>query len=105
MRWKLFTLTAGASAVLCAGVCVLWVRSYWVADYWFWFPPNPQRDDSAAVGRYIAASELGVIDVHIDPVFPAYPDEIANAGLARSKPDDTRRPFLGSRFGYAVTDG
>jgi hypothetical protein len=28
MGRKLFTLAAGASAVLCAGVCVLWVRSY-----------------------------------------------------------------------------
>src|SRR3954453_18428155 len=28
MRRKLFTLAAGVSAVLCAAVCVLWVRSY-----------------------------------------------------------------------------
>src|SRR5690348_2412312 len=32
MRRKLFTFAAGASVVLCAGVCVLWVRSYWRAD-------------------------------------------------------------------------
>src|SRR4051812_21203731 len=105
MRRKLFTLAAGVSAVLCVAVCVLWVRGYWVADYWFWFPPNPQPEDSSAVGRYIAASELGVIHLHIDPIFPAYPAEIANAGFARSKPDDTRPPFLQSRFGYYVADG
>jgi hypothetical protein len=29
----LFTVTAAASAVLCVGVCVLWVRSYWVMSY------------------------------------------------------------------------
>jgi hypothetical protein len=29
MRRRLFTLAAGASAVLCAAMCVLWVRSYW----------------------------------------------------------------------------
>ena len=32
MRRKLFTLAAGVSAVLCVGVCVLWVRSYWVCE-------------------------------------------------------------------------
>src|SRR5436305_632643 len=31
-RRKLFTLAAGVSAVLNVGACVLWVRSYWVAD-------------------------------------------------------------------------
>ena len=30
---KLFTLAAGVSAVLCVGVCVLWVRSYWRQDF------------------------------------------------------------------------
>src|SRR4051794_31363686 len=32
MRRKLFTLSAGVSAVLCIAVCVLWVRSYWAGD-------------------------------------------------------------------------
>jgi hypothetical protein len=32
MRRKLFTLAAGVSAVLCAAVCVLWVRSYSAYD-------------------------------------------------------------------------
>ena len=36
MRRKLFTLAAGTSAVLCVAVCVLWVRSYSVADVWGW---------------------------------------------------------------------
>ena len=35
-RRKLFTLAAGVSAVLCAAVCVLWVRSYLVADCLYW---------------------------------------------------------------------
>src|SRR5689334_2799600 len=35
-RRKLFMLVAGASAVVCVGLCVLWVRSYWVADEWNW---------------------------------------------------------------------
>src|SRR4051794_12666821 len=29
MRRKLFMLASALSAVLCAAVCVLWVRSYW----------------------------------------------------------------------------
>src|SRR3954470_15482826 len=32
MRRKLFTLAAGVSAVLCVGVCLLWLRSYWRHD-------------------------------------------------------------------------
>jgi hypothetical protein len=32
MRRKVFTLAAGLSAVMCAALCVLWVRSYWVGD-------------------------------------------------------------------------
>jgi hypothetical protein len=32
MRRKLFTVAAGVSAVLCAALCVLWLRSYWVGD-------------------------------------------------------------------------
>jgi len=32
MRRKLFTLAAGVSAVVCVGVCVLWVRSYGRSD-------------------------------------------------------------------------
>jgi hypothetical protein len=36
MRRKLFTLAAGASGVLCAAVCVLWVRSYTASDTLYW---------------------------------------------------------------------
>src|SRR4051794_10898213 len=32
MRRNFFTLAAAASAVLCAAVCVLWARSYWIED-------------------------------------------------------------------------
>jgi hypothetical protein len=51
-RRKLFTLAAGVSAVLCVGVCVLWVRSYWVSDNWV-------RDVPA--GRIGMGSERGRI--------------------------------------------
>ena len=32
MRRRFFTFAAGASAVLCVGIVVVWVRSYWVGD-------------------------------------------------------------------------
>ena len=32
MLRRLFTLLSAVSLVLCLGTCVLWVRSYWVAD-------------------------------------------------------------------------
>src|SRR4051794_16906311 len=37
MRRKLFTFAAGVSALLCVGVCVLWVRSYRVNDVDGWY--------------------------------------------------------------------
>jgi hypothetical protein len=36
MRRQLFTLAAAVSAVLCVGVCVLWVRGYKVPDSLSW---------------------------------------------------------------------
>lgn len=35
MRRLLFTLACAISLLLCAGVCVLWARSYWLLDSWF----------------------------------------------------------------------
>src|SRR4051812_18294186 len=34
MKRKLFTFAASLSAVLCVGVCTLWVRSYQAGDVW-----------------------------------------------------------------------
>jgi hypothetical protein len=36
MRRRLFTLAAGASAVLWVAACALWVQSYWRLDTWDW---------------------------------------------------------------------
>src|SRR5687768_14703719 len=42
---RLFTLCSALSLLLCVAVCVLWVRSYWVADkldvYWGGRPDTP----------------------------------------------------------------
>src|SRR3982751_2576119 len=51
-RRKLFTLAAGGAAGLCAGVCVLWVRSYWVSGFVGW---------SDAVHHYGVLCERGMV--------------------------------------------
>jgi hypothetical protein len=41
MLRRLFTLLSALSFLLCAAVCVLWVRSYWAAfAYEWWFAEN-----------------------------------------------------------------
>jgi hypothetical protein len=45
MRRKLFTLAAGVSAVLCVGVCVLWVRSLSKHDWARYQREDVARDD------------------------------------------------------------
>jgi hypothetical protein len=44
-RWT-FNLAAAAAAVLFVGVCVLWVRSYFTSDYFWWYR------GALAVGMY-----------------------------------------------------
>jgi hypothetical protein len=60
MRRKLFTLAAGASAVLCAGVCVLWVRSYFAADRLFWQGWDDEGDRSYRRQDMILSGSGGV---------------------------------------------
>jgi hypothetical protein len=50
MRRKLFTLAAGASAVLCVAVCVLWVRSYWVTDSVGWGRASGEETNHSVYG-------------------------------------------------------
>jgi hypothetical protein len=59
MRWRLFTLCSALSLLLCAAMCVLWARSYGLADQLLW-----QRSDRAlwvhsargrmVLGRWVA---------------------------------------------------
>ena len=41
MRARLFTVSAAASALLCSGTCVLWVRSYRTMDTVHWTRERP----------------------------------------------------------------
>src|SRR5436305_10171467 len=58
MRRKLFTLAAGASAVLCAATCVLWVRSYSVQDAVEWRRVDGYRALRSAPGHIVLAMVL-----------------------------------------------
>ena len=58
MRRKLFTLAAGVSAVVCVGVCVLWVRSYSVQDEVQWRRVDGSRRLKSAPGHIVLAMDL-----------------------------------------------
>ena len=53
MRRKVFTLAAGVSAVLCVGLCVLWVRSYFVVDAIDGTSAHGRIEPRTAVGRVV----------------------------------------------------
>ena len=119
MRRKLFTLAAGASAVLCVAACVLWVRSYWVADHF--------RGPATAWGQLLGGSSRGTIGLTGIHPMPPEPWEAARARQRRAThPIRTwttaapysfgvRRPLAGEpgvrwsisflRFGLFRTDG
>ena len=104
MRRKLFAIAAGTSAALFVGVCVLWVRSYWVGDALFINLPQfgrPLADEtinmvsgrgglSLTFSRW-ATVELGVLmptrsDIHRAPVVhstfrPFYPWQLNAATI------------------------
>src|SRR4051794_17244918 len=64
MRRKLFTLAAGVSAGLCAGVCVLWGRSY----------KSPDRFSGLRGGdRYTLVSAGGRLTLYAPPPAAADP--------------------------------
>jgi hypothetical protein len=49
MRRRLIAMSSVLSLLLCAAVCVMWVRSYWVADAWGW--ARDKRTVQCAVAR------------------------------------------------------
>jgi hypothetical protein len=68
MRRKLFTLAAGVSLALCVTTVALWVRSYHVADH-FWF--MHRRSGHAELVR--AAS--GIISLQAQQHYELFPDQ------------------------------
>ena len=63
--------------MLFAAIAVLWVRSYWVSDAWFWCPLNDR--DQAAIDDYLAVSEHGALYAHYLPA-----SDSALRGFSRS---------------------
>jgi hypothetical protein len=76
MRWRLFSLAAGASAVLCIGVVVLFVRSYRAGGY----ARCDKVDGRYSVGTYEVASYFGSVHWKSAPDDPARWNVPAPAG-------------------------
>ena len=103
MRRRLFTLAAAGSAVLCVGVCGLWVRSYGRSDGAGWYgPPYPGAATRQAwelsTGRGGFAFS---VQTHwagqVEP-FPTSP-----TGFGAGSDDDTR--YAGAGLGAKPTLG
>jgi hypothetical protein len=75
MARRLFTLLSALSLLLCAAVCVLWVRSYWVRDSVGWLP----RHDRFGLVYAGLFSEAGALEVNrVALTFPGgLPDDPA----------------------------
>jgi hypothetical protein len=58
-RWMLNGMTV-LSLLLCVGTVALWVRSYWVADRWFWCDTFSQGGVVLARGSLLVHRELAV---------------------------------------------
>src|SRR5687768_12876884 len=60
-----FTALSALSLLLCVGVCVLWVRSYWVSDYVIWSRFLRHEKQLTPVDvywqGYVACSDGGVL--------------------------------------------
>src|SRR4051794_27269512 len=60
MRQKLFTLVAVVSAVLCAGLLVLWARSYWTAGVVVISGREMHRLSSGGAGVFVESLGLSI---------------------------------------------
>src|SRR3954451_23878481 len=58
MRQKLFTLVAVVSAVLCAGLLVLWARGYWTTDVVVLSGREMHRLSSGGAGVFVESLGL-----------------------------------------------
>jgi hypothetical protein len=100
MTRKLFTLAAGVSAVLGVGVCVLWVRSYWVCERVYITqggPPDPD-DRSRLLSGGSAQSNHGWLEFEHGHRFGGGWFERKEPFFRRVSPDNSE-----SRVGYVTT--
>lgn len=88
MRRRLFTILAALSLLLCAAVCALWARSYWVQDYVQYQVPKRGAGERG-YREYGVRSDAGVIAVEYVDESPSPDDDAmgvlieAEAGLRR----------------------
>src|SRR3954452_6636495 len=87
-RRKLFTLAAGASAVLCVGVCVLWVRSYGASEELTIELRTPKQ---LKMDYFSAHSDGGRIEFSRNWVI--YPDRVElDVAVGRNQAEITNNP-------------
>ncbi len=74
MKRRVMNILAGVSLVLCIGMCVLWVRSYWRSDAW-WFSDVEERAESRRVRTLLVYSGAGRVQLGIgrDILYGAQP--------------------------------
>jgi hypothetical protein len=82
MLRRVFTLLSALSLLLCAGACVLWVRSYYVWYAWDW--------DDAGTRHTVGSSGGRVFYDHVTP------------GSARSRPVGFHSNLVGSTRGSVL---
>jgi hypothetical protein len=96
MRRNLFTLASALSAVLCVGVCVLWVRSYRVADAVGWSSTSDAVEGGTASGR------LRLNTIHLPDGQTYGPPHLLHIAYPANIDPPTRRlPATSTNMGFA----
>lgn len=110
-----FTLTAAGSAVLCAGVCVLWGRGHWVGDRWIGpVGAGGWRFGAGSAGGAVAVWAVQIPALDVGPMREIYPDGFARMGPGEGSGPRTPDPgepgvrpghFALGRLSWFATDG
>jgi len=103
LRW-FFTLVCVISLVVCLAVGVVWVRSYWIEDFWIWY-------DNANTGLYSNGLRcgMGLIQYSWYDVSALSGANLAPGHYQQKPPNEThfnpqaRFSFAGLRFDQSKT--
>jgi hypothetical protein len=93
MRRTLFLLTAALSAVLCAVICVLWIRSHFVRDYAFAWLPWPANSTGPRLLKLDADSGGGQLEIAWHPWSIAQREQFRQRGDAAGTANPYHRVF------------
>ena len=100
---RLFTLCSALSLLLCAAVCVMWVRSYFVQDSCYWSDRGKEVQGVTARGqllvRWVTISEPNFFNpISLRHTVKRPPGSVASLGLS-PLPTEWESPVVG--FGFA----